>query len=412
MLRLPTIRAEFADIAEAGSSTPWPRSWSTNSSRPPTTNSSPRPSPARVGLPSGECRRFMLGPVNEGPTGDEEWGRGWTALCQFVAVRGSAKVPARAVAARVSIGAWVAARRVGYWSGGLTADQVAALEGLPGWDWSCSAQARWEAGLAALRRYAVEHETAMSSSKVVVDKFGLGAWAREQRVYYSRGTLPAALVARLEALPGWEWTEQDERWEWGLRVAQRYAGVHDTLDVAPTAIVEGFRLGRWIRRCHEDYRARALTPAQIDALQDLPGWTWTPPERLWDQGLAALRAFYVEHGHCRPQQKITVDGFPLGMWVHNRRRQYRRGDLSAARVAALEELPGWCWWVLGQDWDQTYAVLSRYTTEYGAADPPPGVVWSGSRLGDWVRSQRRRRRSGNLPRARVEQLESLPGWSW
>ncbi len=48
-----------------------------------------------------------------------EWQRGLTALRQYVACRGTAAVPPRAVAVGVAIGAWAEARRQNYWAGDL-----------------------------------------------------------------------------------------------------------------------------------------------------------------------------------------------------------------------------------------------------------------------------------------------------
>jgi len=37
------------------------------------------------------------------------------------------------------------------------------------------------------------------------------------------------------------------------------------------------------------------------------------------------------------------DGFNLGIWIANRRKDHKSGRLSHERVARLEALPGWVW---------------------------------------------------------------------
>uniref|UniRef100_UPI0015C42E1C helicase associated domain-containing protein n=1 Tax=Mycobacterium avium TaxID=1764 RepID=UPI0015C42E1C len=49
------------------------------------------------------------------------------------------------------------------------------------------------------------------------DGIKLGQWARDQRRKYRQGRVSAERVARLEALPGWAWSDRlDEQWERGF----------------------------------------------------------------------------------------------------------------------------------------------------------------------------------------------------
>ena len=79
-------------------------------------------------------------------------------------------------------------------------------------------------------------------------------------------------------------------------------------------------------------------------LEALPGWTWDPNEDDFVRGLEYLTAYASKHGHCRvPLRYETADGFALGKYSSNRRRDYKNGKLSADRVNLLEALPGWIW---------------------------------------------------------------------
>ena len=265
------------------------------------------------------------------------------ALSQFVSARGSARVPARAVARGVPLGKWAAACREEYWEGELTVSQVAELESLPGWDWSGGAQKRWEAHFAVLSRYVDQHGAAMTLHSAVFEGVKVGEWARAQRAKFAAGTLPEPLAARLEALPGWIWTGVDERWDLGFRAVRAYLDKYGTANVPTDARIDGFPVGQWVARCREDQRAGSLSPGQTSALADLPGWRWSASADQWERGISALRAFVSQYGHASPQQKTTLDGFPVGMWVHHRRKQYRSGRLPPPRANELESLPGWSW---------------------------------------------------------------------
>src|SRR5829696_3429549 len=98
----------------------------------------------------GLCNKSPKAPAAQpgGNVNEADWKRGLAALKHFVSARGSARVPARAVARGVPLGKWAATCRAEYWEGELTVSQIAELESLPGWDWSGGAQKRWEAHFA------------------------------------------------------------------------------------------------------------------------------------------------------------------------------------------------------------------------------------------------------------------------
>jgi hypothetical protein len=90
-----------------------------------------------------------------------------------------------------------------------------------------------------------------------------------------------------------------------------------------------------------------LSPEWAAALEEVPGWVWDPIEADFQEGLGALRQFVEREGHARVPAR-HVESFQgvevlLGSWVSNRRSNFKAGRLSAERIAALEEVPGWVW---------------------------------------------------------------------
>ncbi|WP_219415473.1 helicase associated domain-containing protein [Pseudonocardia nigra] len=344
---------------------------------------------------------------------DAEWERGLAALRKFVALRGPGRLPTRAMADGVQVGLWAAKRREEYWAGVLAPERVAALQIVPGWDWSGPHQRRWEDGLAAVQRYVAEHGTTVVPADAWMGKLAVGAWVRAQHTSFTAGTLPRPLAARLEAVPGWEWTGEDERWDRGMRTLRAYAAMHGSVgDIDADVVHDRFRLGAWVQRCREDHRARALTAARTRALEATPGWRWSSGDERWERALHALHEFVAEHGHARPPQHAVVDGVPIGVWTRNRRKEYRAARLSSQRVAELEALPGWTWAEQDMRWLQGLSALQRFVEEHGHASPPRAAVMEGYRIGHWVDTQRLKYRRGRLAADRVERLEALPGWVW
>ena len=72
-----------------------------------------------------------------------------------------------------------------------------ALESLPGWSWAGRSERRWPT------RYAA----AMPPDNAVAGRLHIGEWATAQRRAHAAGNLPKPLTEQLDALPGWQWTE-------------------------------------------------------------------------------------------------------------------------------------------------------------------------------------------------------------
>ncbi|MDH6284676.1 helicase associated domain-containing protein [Prescottella agglutinans] len=192
---------------------------------------------------------------------------------------------------------------------------------------------------------------------------------------------------------------------------------------------DGMRLGRWVnsRRAERRHGSPSLTNERIAQLDRL-GFVWDPPRgridapaKQWVVGLAHLEQYVAVHGHARvPYAWVSEDGFALGNWVSNRRRD-RRDDaraLTPERVAQLDAL-SFDWlpensatrqnlWATGIDH------LTEFITEHGHALVPTG--WTspdGFNLGAWVMNRRADRRIGrpSLTTDRIDHLERL-GFHW
>lgn len=351
-------------------------------------------------------------PESADEVADDVWEGSFQALQLFVAKRGTARVASRAVAGRILIGAWVLEQRERFWAGNLTSEQRARLEQLPEWTWSGPAEAKWRRGLNTLRRYAEHRGTTAVPVGVVIGEVRLGEWVAAQRAGHAGGRMPPSNALLLEEVPGWQWVPDTDRWELGLAAARAYVDSHDSIEGAADAVVDGFPLGNWLQICRIEYREGRLSPKQVAALTSLPGWRWLIAEERWDQGLRALHAYAAAHGHANPLQGAVQDGFPIGQWAHDRRREGKRGALRPDRAAALESLPGWTWDIQGSRWRTGYEHLQRYVARFGHAHPPVATVLTDYPLGSWVQAQRRAHVRGRLSLERTAALEALPGWLW
>ena len=162
-----------------------------------------------------------------------------------------------------------------------------------------------------------------------------------------------------------------------------------------------------------------MTPARVAALEAVPGWAWEVDlEALWQEKLAALRAYVGAHGRLPPQ----CDASGLGTWINTQRQAKKAADagrksntkMTPEHAAALEGVPGWAWEVDAEAaWEEKLNALRAYVGAHGRLplrDDPSG-------LGVWVRTQLHAKRAGprcehKMTPARAAALEAVPGWAW
>ncbi|WP_240659621.1 DEAD/DEAH box helicase [Streptomyces sp. WAC 01529] len=180
-------------------------------------------------------------------------------------------------------------------------------------------------------------------------------------------------------------------WLRGWAAGRRFHAAHGHLNVPYHAKDGAFPLGQWIAEQRKAYGSGRLAAVRIDALERL-GMVWSHPDHAFNTGLQVARAYHAVHGHLAAGHSAVMDGYPVGTWLANRRREARladgtRGALSAKRKAALAEVdPYWCpQWPLV--WQRRYTLLRQHVAAEGAADIAPGHVMAGEDVGAWLARQ-------------------------
>jgi predicted helicase len=130
-------------------------------------------------------------------------------------------------------------------------------------------------------------------------------------------------------------------------------------------------------------------------------------ESFWE-GLGYLKAYKKEHGDCRVPAKFnTKDGYTLGSWVHERRKNYVKSSLTQERIDVLDAL-GFVWDPIEQNFQEGLSRLAAYKTEYGHVRVPQGFnMKDGYALGSFVSNLRRRYNKGTLAEERIKALNAL-----
>lgn len=157
-----------------------------------------------------------------------------------------------------------------------------------------------------------------------------------------------------------------------------------------------------------------------------------PEHEHWRRGVEAARIYAASAGDLKVPFAFKVPSgteewppglarFPLGQWIADARRTYRRGALGRERAAQLDEL-GMVWSHFDVAFEEGLAASRAWAAEHGHLLPPVDATWNGAPVGVWVKNNRaaaRREGPGALPTERREALEEIdaswcPAWgiSW
>lgn len=149
-----------------------------------------------------------------------------------------------------------------------------------------------------------------------------------------------------------------------------------------------------------------------------------PEREHWRRGVEAARIYAATAGDLKVPFGFKVPAgeetwppglarFPLGQWIADVRRTYRRGALGGERVAELDAL-GMVWSHVDVAFEEGLAAARGWAAEHGHLLPPVDATWRGAPVGVWVKNQRaaaRREGPGALPEERREALEAIdPSW--
>lgn len=142
----------------------------------------------------------------------------------------------------------------------------------------------------------------------------------------------------------------------------------------------------------------------------------------WERYRATCEDWAWRHDGRRMTRTATHRDLKIGEWATKQRLAHRRGLLSAERVQALTQIPGWYWDREDASWADTLSVLAALAQARGTVAENErgdsifaGLYTAGAprrRLGLWVAEQRQLYRDGILSADHVTALEQLPGWSW
>jgi hypothetical protein len=146
-----------------------------------------------------------------------------------------------------------------------------------------------------------------------------------------------------------EQADQDTQ-EQIMRVAD-YARTHGTADFDKNRVADdGYLLGLALQRLRQKHRAGKLSGSEIQELSRLPNWRWakvvprtTIRASFEDRLSQAVRIAKGKSLRTIPIAFRDKDGFRAGKWVSEQITQFNRKTLPKERAHQLEQTIGWYW---------------------------------------------------------------------
>ncbi|CAM5655831.1 hypothetical protein SAVIM338S_06643 [Streptomyces avidinii] len=214
---------------------------------------------------------------------------------------------------------------------------------------------------------------------------------------------------------------EHEHWRRGVEAARLYAAAQGDLKVPFAFKVPGG--GGAVDTDRAGGAAEAVGTLGAAGVTGVPGAPSATRTVETDGAVGADQADGAAEpvGGAAPQWPPGLARFPLGQWIADARRTYRRGALGRERAAQLDEL-GMVWNHFDVAFEEGLAAARGWAGEHGHLLPPVDAVWRGAPVGVWVKNQRaaaRREGPGALSEERREALEAIdaswcPAWeiSW
>lgn len=202
-------------------------------------------------------------------------------------------------------------------------------------------------------------------------------------------------------------------WEFWLGLLQKYAEECGHARPPQGYFVANYNLGAWVQTQRTNYSKGTLSADRQRRLQALPRWSWSAREDRWEEGFQLLSLHIEQSGDATVPALYEIGNFKLGLWCTGQRSRYANGTLNPARQERLEQLPGWRWNILDEQWEKGYRKAVEYRDSRGsAAIPADFITEDGFKLGGWAANQRAKFAKNMLEADQVQRLNALIGWSW
>ncbi|MCM3886703.1 Helicase associated domain protein [Frankia sp. R82] len=255
----------------------------------------------------------------------------------------------------------------------------------------------------------VEFEAASGHCRVPagirVEGVELARWVHKQRTLHRRSRLNEHRVQALLKTPSWSFgLVHDETFWDGYQRYLAWTPIRAEGQPVPEGTWDTRTATVWasnLRTRRKDLQAKGadLPADRLDAMAQVPGWSWDPFDDEFGAKVATLRTYVEETGNTLAdiKQRDIWRSAKIGTWVNSWRT--RRDQLTPSRQAELETLPGWKWNKHEDQWGSTFAELRIFYAEYRVKPSLNAASEGERRLARWKRNNKNRLQRQNTDHA-------------
>ena len=253
-----------------------------------------------------------------------------------------------------------------------------------------------------LQEFYAEHGM-FPKQKDVYKGVKLGLWGANQRRDVSTGKCLPERYAKLYEIGFLQSNTHDSHWEQNFQKLMHFLDEYDRFPI-DNEVYQGVNIGKWCsnQKLHSkrsDYpKDRMLKLTRI-------GFFDTTRVAIWEQHYGTLQRFVEEYDRL-PTRNESYEGFRIGSWCSEQKRQAANGNYSAYKAERLTAIG-----LLNQgsnilSWEQSFALLEAFLEEFGRF-PAAKEQYQGYNLGNWCDAQKFLARNTEYDKDRMQKLTEI-----
>jgi len=270
------------------------------------------------------------------------------------------------------LGGFVDRCRQAYKANKLNEEQISLLESIDNWHWGRKFRS-WEVIFNEVREYSFKYK----KLPTVKSQPALGYWCGRQRSAFRQNKLSEGKIKLLNSIDNWIWVDNNSNYSkknasgltkdnisnsskknasgltkdnisntskeihldnW-FQVCEELKNYVFKYKKIPSNNRVDKKLGGFVTKCRQAYKANKLNEEQISCLESIDNWHWGNTLSSWDARFNELKEYIFNY-----KKLPTVKSHPvLGYWCGRQRSAYRNQKLSESRIELLNSLDYWKW---------------------------------------------------------------------
>jgi len=179
----------------------------------------------------------------------------------------------------------------------------------------------------------------------IEDNYNLEMWKKIQKNKYFNGDLTKIEKDKLDII-GMEWNKDINNltWDEWYNLALEYYLKYNNLRILPNYEINGYSLGKWIKRQCINYNNNLLSKEKIEKLENIDIiWDSLDKELVWYDWYNLAKRYYEENDNLLVPQFYKIDeSFRLGSFILYQRDLYKKKKLTERQIELLEDI-GMVW---------------------------------------------------------------------